>query len=118
MIRTVAVAVLVAVILAAIGIGAAVVSAQRQLAFAQSNRPQAKDIDLYQGIAADAKLLELDKRALDEAYHQHIIRLWNVWLTDGAREATRVSNGLRIARESYRYASGQIARREQELERR
>ena len=75
---------------------------------------QAKDINLYQGVETDAKLLELDKRALDEAYHSHVIHLWNVWLSDGARSADRISNGLRIARASYHQAAGQIAKREQQ----
>lgn len=75
---------------------------------------QAKDVNLYQGVEIDAKLLGLDKRALDEAYHSHVIRLWNVWLSDGARSADRISNGLRIARTSYHQAAGQITKREQE----
>ena len=71
-----------------------------------------KEVDLYQGVPMDRKLLELDKRALDEAYHQHVIRLWNVWLTDGAKEAHRISNGLRISRQAYVQAAEQIAKRE------
>jgi hypothetical protein len=74
---------------------------------------EGKEIDLYQGIPVDEKLLQLDKRALDEAYHGHLIKLWNVWLTDGAREAQRITNGLRIARESYAQAAAQITKREQ-----
>lgn len=72
-------------------------------------------IELYQGVPLDAKLLQLDKRALDEAYHGHLIRLWNVWLTDGAKEAHRITNGLRIARQAYQQAAQQIAKREREL---
>jgi hypothetical protein len=83
-------------------------------AWDRANAEAAKPVDLYQGIPVDEKLLQLDKRALDEAYHQHIIKLWNVWLTDGAREANRVKNGLRISRESYAYAAAQITKREQE----
>lgn len=72
--------------------------------------------NLYAGISLDKKLLELDKRALDEAYHAHLIRLWNVWLTDGAKEAHRISTGLRISRQAYHQASEQITKREQELD--
>jgi hypothetical protein len=79
---------------------------------------EGKEIDLYQGIPLDEKLLQLDRRALDEAYHAHLIKLWNVWLTDGAREAQRITNGLRIARESYAVAAAQIAKREQQQEQR
>ena len=75
---------------------------------------QGKEVNLYRGIEVDEKLLQLDKQALDEAYHNHLIRLWNVWLTDGARGADRITTGLRIARDSYHQASTQIAKREQE----
>lgn len=74
----------------------------------------AKEVDFYQGLETDKKLLQLDKEALDEAYRRHMIRLWDVWLSDGARSADRISNGTRIARNSYHHVSGQIAKREQE----
>lgn len=73
---------------------------------------------LYQGIPLDAHLLPLDRRALEEAYHQHLIRLWNVWLTDGAKEAHRITNGLRIARQAYHQAAQQLEKREQQLQER
>jgi hypothetical protein len=79
---------------------------------------QGKELDLYQGIPLDEKLLQLDRRALDEAYHAHVIKLWNVWLSDGAREAQRITNGLRIGRESYAQAAAQITKREQQQEQR
>jgi len=73
---------------------------------------------LYQGIPLDTHLLELDKVALEEAYHQHLIRLWNVWLTDGAKESQRIKTGLRIARQAYHIAAQEIEKREQEIEQR
>ena len=75
---------------------------------------------LYSDIPLDSvygpKLLALDKDALDDAYRGHAIRLWNVWLTDGAKEAHRITNGLRIARGAYHQAAEQIAKREQQLQ--
>jgi hypothetical protein len=70
---------------------------------------------LYKGLPLDATLLPIDKQALDEAYKQHLIRLWNVWLTDGAREAHRITTGLQISRQSYHTAAQQIEKREQQL---
>jgi len=73
------------------------------------------DPQLYEGVPLDAMLLRLDKRALDEAYHSHLIKLFSVWLAEGARDATHFTNGLRIARKSYYVAAGQIAKRDAEL---
>lgn len=69
---------------------------------------------LYDGVPTDATLLQLDRQALDEAYHAHLIKLWGVWLADGARDARRISNGLHIARQAYGQAAAQIAKREQQ----
>jgi hypothetical protein len=70
---------------------------------------------LYEGVSLDAMLLRLDKRALDEAYHAQLLKLFGIWLSEGAKDASRFTNGLRIARRSYYTAAKQIAKREQEL---
>jgi hypothetical protein len=69
--------------------------------------------DLYEDVPIDANLLAIDKRALDEAYHAQIIKLWTVWLTQGAGDATHFRNGLRTARSAYSQATQAIAKREQ-----
>jgi hypothetical protein len=74
-----------------------------------------KPLDLYGDVPLDAKLLPIDRQALDEAYRQHLIKLFNIWLTDGAREATRFRNGLHISRNAYDIAAKAIAAREQVL---
>lgn len=71
---------------------------------------------LYQGIPLDAHLLPKDRAALEEAYKQHLIRLWNVWLTDGARESSRIKTGLKIARQAYHQATQELDKREQQLQ--
>jgi hypothetical protein len=79
-------------------------------------QPQsAKPLDLYGDTPLDAVLLPIDRKALDEAYHGHLIKLWNVWLTDGAKDATRFRNGLHISRNAYDIAAKAIAVREQVL---
>jgi hypothetical protein len=74
--------------------------------------------DLYAGIPLDAHLLELDKRALAEAYHAQLLNLWAVWLKGQAGDPQYFSNGLKIARRAYKQASEQITKREQEAEQR
>jgi hypothetical protein len=73
--------------------------------------------DAYAGIPPDSHLLALDKQALEQAYLQRLVRLFDVYLTStGATDATNFINGLRIARKGYNNASAQILRREREVE--
>jgi hypothetical protein len=70
---------------------------------------------LYEGVPFDANLLALDRRALDEAYHQQLLLLFSVWLKQQAVDARQITSGLQLARRAYNQAAGQIARREQAL---
>ena len=71
---------------------------------------------LYDGIPLDAGLLHLDKRALDESYHDQIKKLFGVWLSQGApQDAANMRRGLVIARRAYGQARAQIEQREKEL---
>ena len=70
---------------------------------------------LYQGVPFDANLLALDRRALDEAYHAQILKLFGVWLSEGAKDPRFFTNGLQIARRAYSQAAQQIAKREQQV---
>jgi hypothetical protein len=71
---------------------------------------------LYENIPFDAGLLGLDRRALDEAYHEQLLKLFGVWLSSGAPEdAKNFKNGLRIARRAYGQARDQIRKREAQL---
>jgi hypothetical protein len=72
---------------------------------------------LYQGIPVDAHLLELDKRALSEAYHAQVLKLWAVLLADGARDTAPFTRGMANLRRAYGLATAQIEQREQQLER-
>jgi hypothetical protein len=64
----------------------------------------------------DAHLIALDKQALEVAYHDQMKLLFNVWLRDSAgTEATRISNGTKIARRAYTQAATQIEQRERAL---
>jgi hypothetical protein len=83
------------------------------LAFGEEKQPQ--PTALYGDIPFDATLLRLDRRALEEAYHNQLVNLWTVWLKGQAGDPTYMINGLRIARRAYGQAAGQIAKREQQL---
>lgn len=78
--------------------------------------PTGESFRLYEGIPLDAKLLALDKQALDEAYHNHVVKLFTVYVTDGAKQALYIKTGLGIARRAYGEASEQITKREQQLQ--
>lgn len=71
---------------------------------------------LYEGVPLDAKLLALDKRALDEAYHAQLQKLWGVWLADGAKQSQYIKTGLAIARRAYGEVVEQIQVREKQIE--
>jgi hypothetical protein len=72
-----------------------------------------EQIEIYAGVPIDRKFLELDKKALDDAYNKHLLLLFDVWLKSGdADGAKRFSNGMRIARGAYAAASREITKRE------
>jgi hypothetical protein len=86
----------------------------------ESSRPvqlsQAQQGDLYGSTPLDGTLLRMDRRALDEAYHAQLLKLFGVWIASGApSEAANFRNGLAIARRAYGLAAQSIAKREQEL---
>jgi len=75
---------------------------------------QPTQLEIYAGVPLDRKFLELDKKALDEAYHAHLLLLFSVWLKSGDAEgAARFANGMRIARSAFTHASREITKREQ-----
>ena len=73
---------------------------------------QAADEQLYQGVPLDAHLLELDKKALELAYQDHLKLLCSGWLKDDVSVVHRINTGLRRAREAYGQAASRIAERE------
>jgi hypothetical protein len=64
----------------------------------------------------DTHLLELDRQALESAYHDQMKLLFSVWLKDDVKALERVTNGFRIARHAYAAAASRIEKREQELQ--
>jgi hypothetical protein len=83
---------------------------------AQQRQSPAQAPGFYEGLQLDAKLLALDKTALDEAYHQQLVKLWIIWVTDGAPAADRIKSGLRIARRAYDEARDSIQERERHIQ--
>lgn len=80
------------------------------------NSPSEGETQLYAGVPLDATLLPLDRRALDEAYHAHLLLLFSVWLKDQAGDPTRFNNGMRTARRAYHEALQKIEARQEQLE--
>ena len=70
---------------------------------------------VYAGITPDYHLLELDKQALDEAYHQQLLVLFNVYLKGGTGDSQYFQKGLQNARRAYYQASSAIIEREKLL---
>jgi hypothetical protein len=60
----------------------------------------------------DARMLELDKLALDDAYRTQLGLLFSVWLKDDPADISRISRGLNNARRAYVAAADKIAQRE------
>jgi len=79
---------------------------------------QQREVQLYGGLPLDAVLIKLDKRALDTAYEQRVIKLWEVWLSPTTKDMTSFTTGLKTARQRYGEAAAAIAHREQQLQER
>lgn len=75
--------------------------------------PAETNLNLYGNIPVSNPLLQIDRLALDEAYHAQLIKLWTVWLSTGAGDPTHFRNGLANARRAYGMAAEAIAKREQ-----
>ena len=79
------------------------------------DQAEGQEQQLYGDTPLDAMLIRLDKRALDEAYHQRIIKLWEVWLSPTTKDATSFTNGLKVVRARYSEAATAISRRERQI---
>ena len=79
--------------------------------------PSSEQEQLYRGVPLTRHLLELDRIALEDAYRDHLKKLWSVWLTDGARVTDHINRGLKISRDAYAVAGARIEDREQQLQR-
>jgi len=77
--------------------------------------PAQQGEQLYGDTPLDAVLIRLDKRALDTAYEQRLVKLWEVWISPTTRDPSGFTNGLRIARQRYAEAAAGISRRERQI---
>jgi hypothetical protein len=69
-------------------------------------------------IPLDARLLPLDKAALQEAYHNQLILLWQTYLKSGLSDDNAIiyfKNGLKHARNAYNLAMTEIEKREKKI---
>lgn len=63
----------------------------------------------------DQHLIELDRVALDDAYHDRIVILFSSWMRDDTDQPERISNGVRQARRAYILVRTAIEQRQKEL---
>jgi len=62
------------------------------------------------------RILQLDKQAIEEAYVKHIMRLFDIWMTDYSEEPPRAVRGAQNARSAYARAMNAVEKRERELQ--
>lgn len=66
----------------------------------------------------DARLEEIEREALDEAYRNQIVHVFEVWMKDETGQPARAVTGARRARKAYVEAMTEIAKRQKPLEQR
>jgi hypothetical protein len=60
----------------------------------------------------DARLIALDREALDDAYRAQVVSLFTNWMKDPHGQPARALNGVRAARQAYIAAMTEIEKRE------
>lgn len=60
----------------------------------------------------DTRLIELDRQAVERAYSQQAVHLFQQWMKDDTRQPERMTQGLIQARSAYSQAMERIEERE------
>lgn len=63
----------------------------------------------------EARLIVLDREAMDNAYRNKLEQLFSVWLKDDTDQPARAVTGANEARKAYTAAMNEIERRQQAL---
>jgi len=63
----------------------------------------------------DAHLFELDRKAIEDAYVEHVRQLFEVWMKDAQGQPERAVQGARRARKAYIGAMAAVEKREAEF---
>ena len=61
------------------------------------------------------RLLQLDREAVDNAYRDQIMHLFEIWMKDDTGQPARAIVGVRKASKAYKDIMNELDRREQEL---
>lgn len=64
----------------------------------------------------DARIIELDRQAADNAYREHIEKLFAVWMRDDTGQPARAAAGAHHGRKAYIDVQKAIDKREKELQ--
>jgi len=70
----------------------------------------------YQFSKFEPRLLELERKAIDDAFMQKITSLWTVWMSDDRGQPGRAINGAVQARKAYIASMTEIERREKDVQ--
>lgn len=68
--------------------------------------------------AHDARLIALDKEAIEAAYREHVQRMYSGWMKDDTGQPTRALTGVRQAQRAYIASMDAINQREEKLKQR
>jgi hypothetical protein len=63
----------------------------------------------------DKRIAELDREAIDEAYKEKVMALFNTWLSDPSEQPSRAVKGAQNARRAYIGAMQAIEKKEAEM---
>jgi hypothetical protein len=66
----------------------------------------------------ESRLLELERKAIEDAFTQKITSLWTVWMSDDRGQPARALTGAAQARKAFAASIQQLDRRERELKER
>lgn len=66
----------------------------------------------------DAQMLEIEREAIDKAFRDQSVRLFETWMKDNTGQPQRALNGMRQARSAYVQAMKAFDERERKLKER
>jgi hypothetical protein len=64
----------------------------------------------------EKRLLEIDRAAIDQAYHEQILHLFQTWMKDESGQPHRAGTGAKQARSAYERSMDAIEERQRRLD--
>lgn len=92
------------------------VAAALAIAYAVYTESRAHITDFKFEPHQDARLLILDRQAIEQAYMQQVVYLFQQWMKDETQQPERAMRGVKNARNAYGHAIAALEKREKEHE--